>query len=100
MRLTEGADWESEVVALGSCTPFRSLYEPESPLLLKRTSIPLQLFGPKITNFLLRIECGLQMDDRVVPPACSMHKVNEVYFPPDAFYSCNKLPPEWLEVLL
>ena len=36
----------------------------------------------------------------VVAPTDTLRSYNEVEFPPDSFYACNKLPLEWLELLL
>ncbi len=41
IRITEGSDWDGEVIAIGSCYPFKMLYEADSSILLKRVAAPV-----------------------------------------------------------
>lgn len=50
------------------------------------------MFSPKLNNFLIRAEIGLNLDGEVIGPQHTLRPFNEVEFPPDSFYACNKLP--------
>ena len=76
VRITEGEGWEAELIAIGSCAPFKTLYESEASVLLKRVNIPVQLFSPKLNNFLLKAEFGLNLDGVVVAPSHSLRHFN------------------------
>lgn len=41
VRITDGEGWEEELLAIGSCVPFKALYESEASVLLKRINVPI-----------------------------------------------------------
>lgn len=46
----------------------------------------------------LKLVVGLVNDDKCNTKSMNLYKYNDIYFPDEDFYNCNKLPIEWIEI--
>jgi len=88
-----------DLIASGDCSPlalFTSQLQPEAAL---TQSINVLLFHSEELWATLRLEAGLARDTarniRDLP--ASIEHIGPVYVPEAAFFTCDSLPPAWLE---
>ena len=46
----------------------------------------------------LKLVMGLVNDGDYKTSSMNLYKYNNIYFPDETFYNCNKFPLEWIEI--
>ena len=89
-----------ELIASGECCPLAQFTSPLGPETAITQSINLLLFDSDELWATLKVEAGLARDsDRNIKELpVDIERIGLVYVPEAAFFTCDCLPPAWLEV--
>ena len=100
LRVTDGREW-SNALAVGSIRPFRyftaaAACGPQGRVQIQ--ALQVHLFSRTMKNFFINLTAGLKRDQEITAERLALYKHNGVYFPDNAYYNCDPLPVEWLEL--